>query len=87
MSATRIQCQKCGFPLAWCECGKPVSPSADAPREEVKMPLVGTGSIVGALFRRLPMQWYVLEGHWCKTPWRYVLTGKHRGQKLKLSTP
>ncbi len=25
--------------------------------------------------------------HWHKTTWKYVLTGKHRGQKLKLGKP
>lgn len=25
--------------------------------------------------------------HWCKTTWWYVITGKHKGSKLKLAKP
>ena len=39
------------------------------------------------LINKLPIQWWVLYGHWCKTTWKYVLTGKHCGNKLKLSRP
>ena len=36
----------------------------------------------------LPLQWWVEDGrNWCKTTWRYVLSGEHRGQKLRLSWP
>ena len=30
--------------------------------------------------------WWVEDGNnWCKTKWWYVITGKHRGQKLKFA--
>jgi len=35
--------------------------------------------------RILKLQWWVEDGNnWCKTTWKYVLTGKHKGQRLKL---
>lgn len=30
MSVTRIGCPKCGFPIVWCQCGKPASQSEGA---------------------------------------------------------
>ena len=47
MSQTRICCTKCGFPLCYCQCPKPESPSAGTVPEPVAPPLVGTGSMVG----------------------------------------
>jgi len=40
---------------------------------------------MGNLKNKLPIQWWVKYGHWCKTSWKYVLTGKHRGNQLKLA--
>jgi hypothetical protein len=39
--------------------------------------------------RYLPIQWWAYDGmggrdRWNKTTWKYVLTGKHRKQRLKL---
>jgi len=39
------------------------------------------------IINKLPTQWWVLEGHWSKTTWRYVVLGKHIGNKLKLGAP
>lgn len=33
MSVTRILCDKCGYPLAWCECKKPDAPLVDGASE------------------------------------------------------
>jgi len=40
----------------------------------------------------IPTQWWVNDccsggKNWCKTSWRYVLTGKHRGQQIRLDLP
>jgi len=41
---------------------------------------------------QLPLQWWVNDccsggKNWCKTTWKYVLTGKHRGQQVRLGFP
>lgn len=36
----------------------------------------------------IPYQWWVEDGdNWCATSWEYVLTLKHRGQRIKLGRP
>ena len=36
----------------------------------------------------LKTQWWVkTTNNWNKTSWWYVITGKHKGQKLKLGRP
>lgn len=34
-------------------------------------------TVIKSLLSKLPYQWWVKEGHWCKTTWRYVLTGRY----------
>lgn len=43
--------------------------------------------IIKKLFNSLPIQWWVYEGHWVKTTWKYVFLGKFKCKNLKLARP
>lgn len=39
------------------------------------------------IWNALPTQWWVYHDNWYKTTWKYILSGKHKGDYIKLSRP
>jgi len=69
------------------------APSAATEIENLFLKLLAIQRVRVRLFnfiaRYLPIQWWAYDGmggrnRWNKTTWKYVLTGKHRNQRLKL---
>lgn len=69
------------------------APSAATEIENLFLKLLAIRRVRVCLFnfiaRYLPIQWWAYDGmggrdRWNKTNWKYVITGKHRKQRLKL---